>query len=117
MALKIRLRQMGRTNRLTYRLVVTDARAPRDGKYIENLGHYNPHAKENHDVSVIEDRVQFWLDQGAELSEKAESLVARAAPGVMKALREKKMAKKLKKIAKKSKESKAPKVAKEKKKK
>ena len=42
MALKIRLRQQGRNNRPFYRLVVTDARSPRDGKYVEALGWYNP---------------------------------------------------------------------------
>ena len=100
MALKIRLRQMGRTNHLTYRLVVADGRSPRDGKYIEMLGHYDPHVEGNQNTSVVEDRIQHWLDQGAELSEKAECLIARAAPGVMKALREKRNAKKLKKVSK-----------------
>lgn len=103
MALKIRLRQMGRTNRLMYRLVVADSRSPRDGKYLEMLGHYNPHLTGNEDVSVIEDRLQYWIDRGAELSEKVECLVARAAPGVMKALREKQNAKKLKEVAKRKK--------------
>ncbi len=42
MALKIRLRQQGRNNRPFYRLVVTDVRSPRDGKYVEMLGWYNP---------------------------------------------------------------------------
>lgn len=103
MALKIRLRQMGRTNRLMYRLVVTDSRARRDGKYLEGVGHYNPHIEGNDDVSVVEDRIQYWLDRGAELTEKAEKLVARAAPGVMKALRDKQNAKKQKEVAKKKK--------------
>jgi small subunit ribosomal protein S16 len=45
MALKIRLRQQGRKNRQTYRLVVTDIRNPRDGKYLEMIGWYNPFNK------------------------------------------------------------------------
>ena len=45
MALKIRLRQQGKTNHLMYRLVVVDSRAPRDGKYLEMVGKYNPHLK------------------------------------------------------------------------
>lgn len=94
MALKIRLRQQGRTNRLTYRLVVADARIPRDGKYLENLGHYDPHLGGENDAKVAEDRVQYWLDQGAQLTEKARSLVARKAPALMKALREKEEGKK-----------------------
>lgn len=94
MALKIRLRQQGRTNRLTYRLVVADSRLPRDGKYLEKLGHYDPHLEGDKDATIAEDRIQYWLDQGAELSEKAQALIARKAPGVMKALIEKKEKKK-----------------------
>lgn len=89
MALKIRLRQQGRTNRLTYRLVVADSRLPRDGKYLEKLGHYDPHLDGDNDATIAEERIQFWLEQGAELSEKARALIARKAPGVMKALRTK----------------------------
>jgi len=103
MALKIRLRQMGRTNRLMYRLVVADSRSPRDGKYLEMVGHYNPHIEGNDNISVIEDRIQYWVDQGAVLTEKAENLVARGAPGVMKLLREKQNAKKAKEAAKRKK--------------
>lgn len=104
--LKIRLRQMGRTNRLVYRLVVADSRSPRDGKYLEMVGSYNPHVEGADDVSVIEDRIQYWLSQGAELTEKAERLVARAAPGIIKALREKQNRKRLRQAAKKKKQKK-----------
>lgn len=93
MVLKIRLRQQGRTNRLTYRLVVADSRSPRDGKYVENLGYYDPHMEGEKDAVLHEDRIQHWVDQGAELSEKAEALVARKAPGVIKSLRERDLAK------------------------
>lgn len=92
MALKIRLRQQGRTNRLTYRLVVADSRSPRDGKYVENLGHYDPHMEGEKDAALKEDRIQFWVDNGAELSEKAYALVARKAPGVIKSIRERELA-------------------------
>ena len=94
MALKIRLRQQGRTNRLTYRLVVADSRLPRDGKYLEKLGHYDPHLEGDNDATIVEDRIQYWIEQGAELSEKARALIARKAPGVMKAFREKEEEKK-----------------------
>ena len=96
MALKIRLRQQGRTNRLTYRLVVADSRSPRDGKYVENLGHYDPHLEGDSDAALHADRIQYWVDQGAELSEKARSLIARKAPSVIKSLAEKAEAKKKK---------------------
>lgn len=83
MALKIRFRQQGRTNSLSYRLVVTDVRSPRDGKYIESLGWYDPkkHA-DKPDADLNAERILYWLDQGAQLTEKAKILVKRIAPTV-----------------------------------
>lgn len=99
MAVKIRLRQQGRKNRQTYRLVATDVRNKRDGKYLEKLGWYDPLlAKDN--VKVDEARVLFWLEQGAELSLDAKQLIAKAAPSVIKQLNEKQQAKKVKMAAK-----------------
>ncbi|NGX50545.1 MAG: 30S ribosomal protein S16 [Chlamydiae bacterium] len=94
MALKIRLRQQGRRNRLTYRLVVADSRLPRDGKYLEKIGHYDPQLQEDKDAVIVEERLEYWLDRGAVLSEKARSLVARKVPGVLKALHAKQEEKK-----------------------
>lgn len=84
MALKIRLRQQGRKNRRSYRLVVADSRLPRDGKYVEKVGFYDPHLESGKDVTVDQERLLHWLSQGAELTEKARSLVARAAPTMYK---------------------------------
>jgi small subunit ribosomal protein S16 len=89
MALKIRLRQQGSRNRTTYRLVVADNRAPRDGKYHEAIGWYQPQAKEDMQLFVKEDRLSHWLQLGAELSERAALLVKRAAPVVFQALKAK----------------------------
>lgn len=84
MALKIRLRQQGRTNSPFYRVVLTDARAPRDGKYLEALGWYNPFESEvDKLLSINAERIQHWLALGAELSESAEHLVAKVAPNVI----------------------------------
>lgn len=81
MALKIRLRQQGRTNRAFYRLVLTDARSPRDGKYLEALGWYNPiEAEGDKQLAIDTDRIQHWLNTGAQLTEKAEQLIRRSAP-------------------------------------
>lgn len=81
MALKIRLRQQGRKNQLTYRLVITDAKTPRDGKYIESVGWYDPHRKgEDKDSELSVERIDYWLKQGAQPSEKAMSLIKRKAP-------------------------------------
>lgn len=84
MALKIRLRQQGRNNRPFYRLVLTDVRAPRDGKYIEALGWYNPFESElDKSIFLDAERIKYWLNVGAQFSERAESLVAKVAPTVV----------------------------------
>jgi small subunit ribosomal protein S16 len=98
MALKIRLRQQGRTNRPFYRLVVTDSRYPRDGKYVEALGWYNPiENEEDKSLCIKADRIQYWLSVGAQLTDKAASLVAQSAPNVMREQTKKEVARKVKK--------------------
>ena len=91
MSLKIRLRQQGRRNSLSYRLVVTDSNNRRDGKYLECVGWYNPTMANEDSVKVNEERVAYWTGVGAQLSEKAKSLVAKKAPAVIKAIKEKKL--------------------------
>ena len=96
MALIIRLRQQGRKNRQSYRVVLADRRFPRDGKYLEKLGFYDPHGKDESNLSVDSERVQYWIDRGAMLSERVESLLKKTAPAVIKALGAKRLAKKVK---------------------
>ncbi len=62
---KIRLRRMGAKKQPTYRFVVTDARAPRDGRFIEILGHYNPRT-EPKTVVVDDAKAKQWLAKGAQ---------------------------------------------------
>lgn len=101
MALKIRLRQQGRNNRPFYRLVLTDVRAPRDGRYIEALGWYNPfEAEQDKSLSIDAVRIQHWLGLGAEISDSAEALVAKVAPSVIRTKTEKILALKAKEAAK-----------------
>jgi small subunit ribosomal protein S16 len=100
-ALKIRLRLQGRTNRPFYRLVVADSRNPQDGRYVETLGWYNPlEADPERNLLVKEDRVHHWLGLGAIMTEKTEALIARAAPNVIKFKKEKEIAKRTKHAAK-----------------
>lgn len=99
MAVKIRLRQQGRANRQTYRLVACDTHVKRDGKYLENLGWYDPFLKENN-AKVDEEKVLHWLNRGAEMTEDAKHLIARVAPGVVKQWNEKREAQKTKLAAK-----------------
>lgn len=101
MALKIRLRQQGRTNRAFYRLVVTDSRSPRDGKYVEALGWYNPiEEADDKKMAIKTDRVQHWLSVGAQLTENAENLIRKSAPEVIQGQIEKERAHRAKVAAK-----------------
>lgn len=114
MALIIRLRQQGRNNTQSYRLVVADERSPRDGKYIEKLGWYNPFAEAEKGLFVDKERVQHWLGQGALISERAKALVKRFAPEVIQAYFAKQTEKKLKersKVVKRKQKKAAPKKA------
>lgn len=93
MALKIRLRKQGRTNRPFFRIVVTDVRSPRDGKYVEALGWYNPFETElDKLISVDSERVAYWLGLGAQLSDCTESLISKVAPTVVQAHADKALA-------------------------
>lgn len=86
MALAIRMRQQGRTNRQTYRVVLTNERAPRDGKYLEQLGWYNPFEREQDKQFLLDAaRIEFWMKQGAKLSDKVKALMLKSAPQVIKA--------------------------------
>ena len=72
---KIRLRRMGAKKQPTYRFVVSDARSPRDGRFIEILGHYNPRT-EPKTVVVDEAKVKEWLAKGAQPSDPVRRLFA-----------------------------------------
>lgn len=88
MAVKIRLRQQGRTNRPFYRVVLTDSRSPRDGRYVETLGWYNPlEADMEKIMSLNNERIQYWLAQGAIMSDRVEALMAKGAPALFQAKR------------------------------
>lgn len=72
---KIRLRRMGAKKQPTYRFVVADSKSPRDGAFIEILGHYNPRT-EPKTVVVDETKVKAWLSKGAQPSEPVRRLFA-----------------------------------------
>ncbi len=73
---KIRLRRMGGKKHPFYRLVVADSRSPRDGRFIEHLGYYDP-MTDPVKVKIDVDKVVRWLHQGAQPSEAARSLLKR----------------------------------------
>jgi small subunit ribosomal protein S16 len=96
MALKIRLRQQGCTNHIVYRVVVADVRSPRDGKYIESIGWYNPKAKtEALQMELKADRLQHWINQGAQLTPTVVALMKKGAPGVAENVRQAAQAKRV----------------------
>ena len=76
MAVKLRLRRMGRKKLPVYSLVATDARSPRDGRFIEDLGRYEPLA-EPASVSLKTDRILYWLQEGAQPSGTVRSILSK----------------------------------------
>lgn len=76
MAVRIRLKRMGAKKRPFYRIIVADARAPRDGRFIETLGTYNP-LLEPSEVKLREDRVRLWLTRGAQPSDPVRDILKR----------------------------------------
>ena len=77
MAVHIRLRRVGKTKAPTYRVVVADSRAPRNGRFIESIGHYNPRT-EPIDLVVNADRARHWIKNGARPTATARMLLVRS---------------------------------------
>ena len=74
MAVSIRLRREGAKNRPYYRVVVADGRSPRDGKFIEVIGTYDP-KKPGHNSSLNVERAEYWISKGAQPSDTVRSLI------------------------------------------
>src|SRR2546428_11595204 len=74
MAVSIRLRREGAKNRPYYKVVVADSRSPRDGKFIEIIGTYDP-KKPGHNSTLKLDRAEYWISKGAQPSETVRSLI------------------------------------------
>jgi len=74
MAVKIRLARHGAKKKPFYRIVVADSESPRDGKYLENVGTYNP-LLDPVQVTLKSERIQYWMDQGAKPSDTVRSLL------------------------------------------
>jgi len=88
MCLVMRLRQQGCKNKRMFRMVVTDRKNRRDGKYIESVGYYNPHVEDG--CVVHKDRVDHWLSLGAQPTEKMKALLKRKSPESLQILAKKK---------------------------
>lgn len=72
MAVKIRFKRMGAKKNPFYRVVVADSRSPRDGKFIEEIGNYNPHTKE---VKIDIQKAEDWVKKGAQPTDTVRALL------------------------------------------
>lgn len=91
MAVKIRLKRMGSKKKPFYRIVVADSRAPRDGRFIENVGTYDP-LQDPPVVTIKEDQILDWMSKGAQPSDTVKNILSKQ--GVMKKFHEAKYTKK-----------------------
>ena len=90
MAVKLRLKRMGSKQRPFYRIVAADSRAPRDGRFIEEIGYYNP-IETPAVVKIDEEKAQKWLSDGAIPTDTVKNLLSNV--GIMKKFHEKKSGK------------------------
>ena len=74
MSVKIRLARHGAKKRPFYRIVVADSKSPRDGRFLENVGTYNP-VLDPAEVVLKKERIKYWIDQGAILTDTVKSLL------------------------------------------
>lgn len=77
MSTKIRLRRMGAKGRPFYRVVVADSRSPRDGRFIETLGYYDPRT-DPPTIKVSDERARYWLGSGAQPTDTTRALLRKA---------------------------------------
>ena len=77
MSVKIRMRRMGSKRKPFYGIVVADSRMPRDGRFIEEVGYYNPLTNPD-EVKLEEDKIFEWLEKGAQPSDTVRSLLSKA---------------------------------------
>ena len=80
MAVKIRLRRVGRKKQPSYRMIVTESENPRGGSYLDTVGYYNPQKKPAQ-LQIDMSKIDSWLARGATMSETTESLVRKARRG------------------------------------
>lgn len=80
MAVRIRLKRFGTKNRLQWRVVVADVKSPREGRFIEQVGYYDP-IKNPPALQLKLDRIENWMSQGAQPTETVRSLIKKAKRG------------------------------------
>ena len=76
MAVKIRLRRMGAKKAPTYRVIVADSRSPRDGRFIEEIGYFNPRSDE---LKIDSDKAKTWLKNGAQPTDTVRAILKKSS--------------------------------------
>ena len=76
MSVKIRMKRFGTKDRASWRIVVSEAKMPRDGRFIEEIGYYDPLPKQEK-VVIKQERLDYWVKSGAQMSEAVKSLLKR----------------------------------------
>ncbi len=79
MAVKIRLRRMGRINNAFFRVVVADSRSPADGRFLETVGWYDPMKKDGEDCKLDMERISYWKGTGAQVTDTVNNLIKKMA--------------------------------------
>lgn len=72
--LKVKLSQVGKRNKRSYRIIVAEAKSKRDGKFVEKIGSYNPEAGDSK-VQIKQDRLDYWVKNGAQITEAVKKLI------------------------------------------
>ena len=75
MAVKMRLRRMGAKKAPTYRVIIADSRSPRDGRFIDEIGHFNPRSDE---LKIDADKAKTWLKNGAQPTDTVKALLKKS---------------------------------------
>ena len=76
MAVKLRLKRMGSKQKPFYRVVAADSRSPRDGRFIETVGTYNP-IKQEDNLTINEERALYWLNNGAQPTDTVKNILSK----------------------------------------
>lgn len=76
--LSIRLTRMGAKKKPFYRIIVTEKRSKRDGRFVESVGYYNP-CRNPADIKINRERINYWIERGAQPSDTVRSLIKRKA--------------------------------------
>lgn len=82
MSVKIRLTRIGAKKRPFYRIIAIDSKAPREGRYLDLVGYYDPIGANPEEIKIDEEKLKYWLNTGAQITETVKNLVKKAGINV-----------------------------------